>query len=400
MLAAAAVGFAQSDSAEAIPLQGDPYPARVVRVNPADVTLKIGDEEKKIPTAELFKWGRIVENRRESQIMFAGGGQLTARFVRIEDEMLHVASAFFGDLKIPIRTVQGVLYKPPWKSQKYDALFTQIEKYDHEADRVELLGGDSLAGALLDFIAADPYDDEVVGKVRIRLPDSGEVIEGTDERIRAILFNSALTRRPSSFKGMVWLGWSDGTLLPVRNIAQANGLAHITLASGLTMATDEFTFYEELAFFRPVNEQVVWLNELPPLAYKHTPWLKIAWPMHLNRNAAGGRLRSKNALYDHGVGMHSRSRVAFKTQGAKRFEASVAVDRAAGDKGSVEFRIYKNIDGGWSPAWQSGVIRGGEDPQRVSLDVSDAAAILLIVDFADQGDILDYANWLDARFIQ
>jgi hypothetical protein len=33
----------------------------------------------------------------------------------------------------------------------------------------------------------------------------------------------------------------------------------------------------------------------------------------------------------------------------------------------------------------------------ISVDVSQAQALALIVDFADRGDVLDRAAWLDAR---
>ena len=78
----------------------------------------------------------------------------------------------------------------------------------------------------------------------------------------------------------------------------------------------------------------------------------------------------------------------------------LALDDAAKRAGSVRFRVYLNDGlGAWRQAYQSPVIRGGNEPVPMSVDVTDARAIALIVDFADGGDTLDYANWLDLRLL-
>jgi len=41
--------------------------------------------------------------------------------------------------------------------------------------------------------------------------------------------------------------------------------------------------------------------------------------------------------------------------------------------------------------------RGGDAPKSISVDVAGADAMTLVVDYADRGDELDHADWLDAR---
>jgi hypothetical protein len=50
-------------------------------------------------------------------------------------------------------------------------------------------------------------------------------------------------------------------------------------------------------------------------------------------------------------------------------------------------------------AYKSGIVRGGEAPQTVSVDLAGAQGITLTVDYADRGDELDRADWLDARLM-
>ena len=107
-------------------------------------------------------------------------------------------------------------------------------------------------------------------------------------------------------------------------------------------------------------------------------------------------------LYAKGVGMHSTSRLAYRLTGEHRqFAAELAVDDLAGRRGSVQFRVYlAGANGKWTRAFETDVIRGGQSPVPIFVDVTDAQAIALIVDFADYGDQLDYANWLSARLVK
>ena len=45
----------------------------------------------------------------------------------------------------------------------------------------------------------------------------------------------------------------------------------------------------------------------------------------------------------------------------------------------------------------SEVVRGGQPPVPISVDLDGVKRISLLVDFADRGDELDHADWLDAR---
>ena len=73
------------------------------------------------------------------------------------------------------------------------------------------------------------------------------------------------------------------------------------------------------------------------------------------------------------------------------------MDDAAADRGSVIFRVYLQQKGTWQLAFTSPMVRGGDQPRAVSVKLGSATALALVTDYADQGDELDYANWLDAR---
>ena len=70
-------------------------------------------------------------------------------------------------------------------------------------------------------------------------------------------------------------------------------------------------------------------------------------------------------------------------------------DQAEGG-GSVGFRVF--VDG--QVRYASPVVRGGQAPLPISVDVAGAKRLDLVVDFADRADQVDHADWLDARLVR
>ena len=143
------------------------------------------------------------------------------------------------------------------------------------------------------------------------------------------------------------------------------------------------------------------MSDLEPAEYRHVPYLEVGWPLERDRNVLGGPLVVGGKRYLKGLGMHSAGRVSYRLDGKyKRFEAAVAIDDSADGRGSVTFGVYVLRDGKLSEAYKSGIVRGGEAPQRVSCGRGGAQGITLVVDYAERGDEMDRADWLDARVVK
>jgi endo-alpha-N-acetylgalactosaminidase len=74
----------------------------------------------------------------------------------------------------------------------------------------------------------------------------------------------------------------------------------------------------------------------------------------------------------------------------------VGVDDSTAAQGSVQFRVL--VDG--SEKFASPILRGGNPPVHVSVDLAGAKKLELVVDYADRADVLDHADWLDARLVK
>lgn len=99
-------------------------------------------------------------------------------------------------------------------------------------------------------------------------------------------------------------------------------------------------------------------------------------------------------VYRHGIGTLSINELIVDLKGqATRFESMIGIDDAARTgQGSVTYEIW--LDN--RRAFTSGIIKAGDPPQRVSVDLSGVRFMELFID--DGGDVStgDYANWAGA----
>ena len=101
-------------------------------------------------------------------------------------------------------------------------------------------------------------------------------------------------------------------------------------------------------------------------------------------------------VFTHGLGAHTVSYIAYELKGAaKSFSAMVGVDNEKTDKGSVIFIVQ--VDG--KTAFKSPIMRCGEKPVRVNLDLTGAKTIQLKVSDAGDGMDSDHADWAGALIV-
>lgn len=107
-------------------------------------------------------------------------------------------------------------------------------------------------------------------------------------------------------------------------------------------------------------------------------------------------LRLGDVTYPHGVGSHANSEFAVDLKGAvNRFVAMVGVDDEKRGAGSVRFLV---IADGRTVA-ETAVLRGGQPPQLLSVELTGARRLLLVIDDADGSIDSDHGDWAGAMFL-
>ena len=100
-------------------------------------------------------------------------------------------------------------------------------------------------------------------------------------------------------------------------------------------------------------------------------------------------------VYTHGIGTHAGSRLPVDLKGsATRFSAIVGVDdEKKVSPASVTFEVL--VDG--KKKFETPVLHGGDKPMPISLDITGAKRLTLVVTDGGDGIDSDHADWADAK---
>ncbi|MCU0782267.1 MAG: NPCBM/NEW2 domain-containing protein [Akkermansiaceae bacterium] len=116
----------------------------------------------------------------------------------------------------------------------------------------------------------------------------------------------------------------------------------------------------------------------------------------VGKAASGKPVTLGGKVYERGIGSHANSSYWLALEGkGERFQATVGVDDHAGAAGSVVFKV----SGDGRELWTSGVLRRGQPPQAVDVDLRGVKHLLLQTTDAGDGITDDHANWADARLV-
>ena len=378
------VPSARAEPPLAVPVDGKPFRATLQAADAQwRLTFASAEDTRDMPAADLVRWGACPETARGSLVVFGDGSLLAADVREADQENLTAGSALLGTLKLPRARLAGVILFAPADPNRRRQLLDQVTRAADSADRVLLANGDQLPGTVTE-IAGD--------KIHIQT----EVGPVTLERFRvvAVAFRPGPRQVPQPPAALrAWAGLADGSrLLATRLVVDGQTLT-IRFGGGQEGKTPA----EDLVFLQPFGGRAVYLSDLEAAGSRQIPFLDLKWPYTPDRNVLGGQLRAEGRLFLKGLGMHSAARVTYQLDRPyRRFQAELAIDEVAGPGGSVRMRVY--VDG--QPKSASPVIRGGRAPLAVDVDITGAKRLDLVVDYADRADVLDYANWLDARLVK
>jgi len=400
----------------AFPVGEAPFAAELAGIDREwNLSFKVAGKVRVVAAADLAYWGRCREVESGPQILLSDGAQIRADTLLLDDKQLVIGDATglgrgqWNESRLPKSAVRAIVWQPPAASAERDRLFKDLLHYQRAEDRVLLLGGEEFHGRLLSLPAGGrfappeaPPGDDVVLAPRSR---GGEPLAIPVAKIVASNFGAvdrAETRQPSR---SAWIGFADGSLVHAKSLSIKGDVVTVGLAAGGELRTTlsgradaRQRFWNTVTYVEPISPRVKWLADLPPLGFKHIPFLSVNRPLGIDESVLSTRLRVGDMVFPRGIGMPSASRAEFEIAGFRKFEAEIAVDAAAGPVGSVIFRVLlEQTPNQWTTGYTSPIVRGGDAPLAISIDLQSAARMALLIDFADHGDACDYADWLHAR---
>ena len=199
--------------------------------------------------------------------------------------------------------------------------------------------------------------------------------------------------RPESTKHHVLITLTDGSSVPGR-MEQANADS-IRLATSLGWSVD--IPLDEVLTLRVHSHRVVYVSDLTPVAKRIEGLLHRAWPLRIDRNVSGALLAIGGRRFEKGLGVHSKTELTFDVgAGYETFVATIGIDDAVRPRGSVVYRVV----GDGRVLFDSGLQTGYDAPQDVMVPISGLTLLTLVVDYGENLDLADHADWGGARLLK
>jgi hypothetical protein len=350
-----------------------------------------GAEPKQIPGRDVIGLHRAGALRpafpREEHLVLQSGDRIPGKLLEIRGERVRWLATFQGragppqELTVPLSAV-AVL----WLAKSTGEIDPLRSLGRQRHDTVLLRNGDVLEGSVA---SADQK------LIRLESGTDGRQTRVQRERVAALVLSAELARTPRPRGVYARLVLANGTRLLLSSLRADNQvLAGQTLfGAGVQLPVEQIVALDLL------QGRAVYLSDLKPKRYEHTPYLDIHWPYTLDRSVMGNDLRLGGATYDKGIGLHSESRLTYDLAGNYQwFEAVVGLDDVTGREGSVRIEVL--VDGRRQDLGPEEELTGQGPPRPVRCRVAGARELTLVVRFGQHGDVQDHVNWADARLIK
>lgn len=379
-----------ADRAVITQVSGEPISGSIRGLSLRELQLQVDDRRTAVRTEEIVRVEfpqRRVSESANPLILLENGDRIRARILRMEEDDLRAQwrlASGAGEIRIPLETVRGAILTMPETGFTRNRLLRQLQEQPAQRDTLMLDNGDQLGGELSDIDSASIVLTTAAGDTRIER-----------RGIRTLLMNSDLISFPKAKGRTALVEFTDGSRLTVGDLGLAeNGVLHLDAISGTQVDVP----LSAVASIRFLGGQAVYLSDLTPGEFEFTPYLMTHWKWRPDQNVRGGPLRLRGREFIKGLGMHSQSRSTYALGGEyQQFRATIGIDDSANGGGHVEFAV--EVDG--ERIYTSPPLTGRDAALQIPpIDVRNAAAITLIVNFGEFGDVQDHADWCDAVLIR
>ncbi len=341
-----------------------------------------------VPTQELVRvtTSEVPSSRgaRESVLTLADGGTLIGRLVDGGEDSVVLETRDLGKVEVGIEAIATWL-TPNAYLEGYRKTVAWLAEGgggagDAAQDQVLLTNGDVVDGFVSTIGAEGIRFESAMGETLLphRVVVAARFGGGVADRV--ITPHVIVSLRSSGRLAMSLLEWRGAKLR-----ARLNFGPSVQIEAQRVVALD---------FLGGLWE---WLPSRPPISFEHTPMLGLDWNLAVDRNVLGGSITVAHETYEHGIGVHGRTRITYDLQGRYReLVTQFGMDDHSGPFANIDVQILVDSQRRFA---QVGVRRGTLfGPVRV--DVSRANRIELVTDFGENGDIQDRFNWVETALIR
>lgn len=355
---------------------------------------KLGAEGVRLRDRDTLALTTIVRIRRLSAlplfprrnvVILTNGDHIpwTDRVPHLKEGRLHIE---FGATAIQLpRSFVSILWLAPPDGMEADLMVYRLIHGRRSQDVLYLRNNDRVEGRLLE-----------IGKKGFTIETTNRAITVDAARVACLALNTDLQARFRPVLPYYHVILDDGSRLDFASLQLDAGADHL---KGKTLFGARLELaLGRMAAIEPRHDRVVYLSDLKPKRYEHTPYFDLTWPLATDAAVTGQPLVLAGDTYDKGLGMHAHSRVTYALDGRyRRFEALVGLDAHVAPKGRARVRVL--IDGKEQNIGASNDITA-RDTLFIPVDVRNAKELTLETLFGAGADVQARVNWADARLLR
>jgi hypothetical protein len=366
----------------------------------SDYSVTIVQPDATVPAGELVSLRRAEKPQpalpAARHVRLANGDVLRATDLTADGDLSVTVGVRFGSarasqpLVLPLTALSVIWFTdPPADTPSDPAAYSWFDATKKQ-DALLLKNGDVVRGAV------DKLTGDDTGVVRFKPAGEKAPTSYPRSAVAALAFDPSLARVKKPKGAFARVTTADGSRVSVSAVSSDEKLVEMTTLTGgkLTVSVADLMAVDVF------GGKATYLSDLKPKGVKEEAFGAVAWPWAADRTAKGNPLRLKTALgeevFGKGLGLHPKTTLTYDLGGKyKRFEATVGLDATTGSRGAVDVTVL--IDG--KPQKLDGLTFAA-GVKGLSLDVTKAKELTIVVDFGPGGDVQDDVNLVDARLVE
>lgn len=376
-------GFA---SDRLVGIDGQTVEATVLAIDPAGIIrLQSGSDAKNLQDLRRIERPSVAATERPAgcELFLAAGGVVRAEQVGLENETWTVRWAFGDHQAMPLAAIRAVRFSAVGEGKNVCPAFD-------ESRAATQLARDELFAVVEKSIQTVRGALAAIGSEEVRF-----VYENAERKIRREkVYGISLAQPGTTFDplGTVLVHLNDGSSLAGTPLALENNRLAVRLACGATLELP----WDAVRRIDVRSSRVAFLSDLAPVAAVQETIVTEPMPWRRDQNVLGGPMILGGTTYDKGLGVHARAKLTFEPAGKfAAFAATIGLDAAAEGRGHCEFIVEADGHEIFRRA-----MRGTDPPEPIRLPIAGVKRVILTVDYGEDLDLADRADWADARFLK
>ena len=312
------------------------------------------------------------------EVSLANGSRLLGQELQMTDERCLLGRSDKSVWPLPMADVLAIRFD---RSQSHASFATAVAQPSATKDRLFVKLGDetSVLDGYLEKITTESVSFEWMNESRT-IPRAKFV---------GVVFAQTKPVPQSALRFQIEL--HDGSRL-LTDAISVDPAAQIPLTAKTSVALDWIVIRR----IHITSSRVRFLSDLRPIDATDKPIVALPRAWRADRSVTGSALMASDQSYDKGLGVQSGSRLVFDIGGGwSRFAVLLSLDRQTGREGDCVFVVR-----GDGRELVRERLRGSDPPKSVWADINKIKRLELVVEYGENLDFGDHANWCDACLIK